>query len=557
MSRLSHILQELAKSSEAGIKSSQSRPRQLVESAFNFVRSPSVLGNRILRTRATSLLLSSIDPPNILIFWIKTSVNRRNSDKEMTEARKEVVIQLTRLFKADDTDLIFYRSFLPKVINVCYQVLFREKKSASVRNKVFQLLFEILIQSPSQIDDNQHTLVSAEEFLVAKYTNNVGRQSRPLYDLANNFIGRGAKDYGVLKGSALELLGRLYSVYPIELAPNRDAIFHTLLHALIGEYAKDAGNAKQNIVTGSIKGLSACIKTIEEVADGSTLLDIFSKEKETEKLFTCIFKNGIIVQPALTRFGVPMAAIDFISNHAVLFTKKIVNNGQEIYYLLLDIYLSKDKRTLREYVVHALRAIIRVFNCEIFRYHDVKANSSQALELQPKLLNCGNEDANNLDKLFQLVTASTFKLLQDRNRRKQEFAVNVIGDFAGAMKIKFPNSVSQLKAIIGKLLKRYMSSILISKNKDSDEINAVSQDFAQKYAKSSYEQAMISTVSSIMYYLPSSSLDSTLCDPLTKVLRHVIHTYYNSRKIKNGHFAKGISRLLDVSTKNRDFSLQF
>ena len=117
MSRLSHVLQELAKSSEAGIKSSQSRPRQLVESAFNFVRSPSVLANRILRTRATSLLLSSIDPPNILIFLDKASVNRRNSDKEMTEARKEVVIQLTRLFKADDTNLIFYRSFLPKVID--------------------------------------------------------------------------------------------------------------------------------------------------------------------------------------------------------------------------------------------------------------------------------------------------------------------------------------------------------------------------------------------------------------------------------------------------------
>ena len=83
--------------------------------------------------------------------------------------------------------------------------------------------------------------------------------------------------------------------------------------------------------------------------------------------------------------------------------------------------------------------------------------SSQTLELQPKLLNGGNEDANNLDKLFRLVTASTFKLLQDSNRRKQEFAVYVIGDFAGAMKIKFPNSVSQLKAIIGKLLKRYMS----------------------------------------------------------------------------------------------------
>ena len=91
----------------------------------------------------------------------------------MTEARKEVVIQLTRLFKADDTNLIFYKSFLPKVIDVCYQVLVREKKSASVRNKVFQLLFEILIPSPSQIDENQHTLVSAEEFKVAKYTNNV------------------------------------------------------------------------------------------------------------------------------------------------------------------------------------------------------------------------------------------------------------------------------------------------------------------------------------------------------------------------------------------------
>ena len=200
------------------------------------------------------------------------------------------------------------------------------------------------------------------------------RQSRPLYDLANNFIGRGAKDYGVLKGSALELLGRLYSVYPIELAPNRDAIFHTLLRALTGEYAKDAGSAKQNIVIGAIKGLSACIKTIEEVADGSTLLDIFPKEKEIEKLFTCIFKNSIIVQPALTRFGVPMAAIDFISNHAVLFTNRIVCNGEEIYYLLLDIYLSKDKRTLQEYVVHALRAIIRVFNSEIFRYYDVKPN---------------------------------------------------------------------------------------------------------------------------------------------------------------------------------------
>ena len=58
------------------------------------------------------------------------------------DARKEVVIQLTRLFKADDTNLIFYKSFLPKVIDVCYQVLVREKKSASVRNKVFQLLFE-------------------------------------------------------------------------------------------------------------------------------------------------------------------------------------------------------------------------------------------------------------------------------------------------------------------------------------------------------------------------------------------------------------------------------
>ena len=50
------------------------------------------------------------------------------------------------------------------------------------------------------------------------------------------------------------------------------------------------------------------IKTIEEVADGSTLLDIFPKEKEIEKLFTCILKNSIIVH-SVDRFGVPMAAL--------------------------------------------------------------------------------------------------------------------------------------------------------------------------------------------------------------------------------------------------------
>ena len=93
---------------------------------------------------------------------------------------------------------------------------------------------------------------------MAKYTNNVGQQSLSLIR-PYNFIGRGAKDY-VLKGSALELLGRLYSVYPIELAPNRDAIFHTLLRALTGEYAKDAGSAKiKHRVIGAIKGLSAWV----------------------------------------------------------------------------------------------------------------------------------------------------------------------------------------------------------------------------------------------------------------------------------------------------------
>ena len=83
------------------IKTSQASPKQLVESAFNISKTETIQSNRSLHTRAISLLLCSDDPPDILTFLNKASINRRNGDKEMNEARKEVVVQLTSLFKAD------------------------------------------------------------------------------------------------------------------------------------------------------------------------------------------------------------------------------------------------------------------------------------------------------------------------------------------------------------------------------------------------------------------------------------------------------------------------
>ena len=120
ISRLQDVLLKLADSAEKGIKTSQASPKQLVESAFNISKTETIQSNRSLHTRAISLLLCSDDPPDILTFLNKASINRRNGDKEMNEARKEVVVQLTSLFKADTNNLAQYKTFLNKIIWLFY-----------------------------------------------------------------------------------------------------------------------------------------------------------------------------------------------------------------------------------------------------------------------------------------------------------------------------------------------------------------------------------------------------------------------------------------------------
>ena len=585
ISRLQDVLLKLADSAEKGIKTSQASPKQLVESAFNICKTETIQSNRSLHTRAISLLLCSDDPPDILTFLNKASINRRNGDKEMNEARKEVVVQLTSLFKADTNNLAQYKTFLNKIIEVSYQVLMRENKSATVRTPVFNLLFEILKASPSELDDNGTPLVTASQFKVGFFTNNVGRQSRPLYDMTLNLIGKGAKAYGVLKGSALELLGRLYSVYPLELKNNRDGIYRTLLNGLTGEYAKEGGDGKANIISGAINGLSAAIEIIDKFKDGTCISDIFSKKNEMNDLFSCIYEKTIYVRQDLKRYSVPKAGIEFISKHSHLFSKRIIKNGEKIYRLLLTIFLSKDKKTLREFVIFGLRAVIRVFNNEIYNFHNEKINNdnnnnnnssssssssnnnSMMMMMMMEMdtttttsernttIVANSEDMKRYDIIFQLVMKSTMNLLQDKSRKTQELGIYIIGDFAGAMKAKFNDSTQELKdIIINKLLKNYMSNILTSRNSAA---NYYSNGYSEIYAKGSDEQAMISACSSIIYYMPEESLDAALYDPLSKVLRHVVHNYYQTweKRYKDSdriNFAKEMVHLMDATTKNNE-----
>ena len=85
ISRLQDILIDLANSADIGIKKSQASPKQLVETAFSICKSNVIKRNRSLHTRALSCLLSSDDPPDIISFLNKASINRRNSDKEMND----------------------------------------------------------------------------------------------------------------------------------------------------------------------------------------------------------------------------------------------------------------------------------------------------------------------------------------------------------------------------------------------------------------------------------------------------------------------------------------
>ena len=166
-----------------------------------------------------------------------------------------------------------------------------------------------------------------------------------------------------------------------------------------------------------------------------------------------------------------------------------------------------------------------------------------------------SEDMKRYDIIFQLVMKSTMNLLQDKSRKTQELGIYIIGDFAGAMKAKFNDSTQELKdIIINKLLKNYMSNILTSRNSAA---NYYSNGYSEIYAKGSDEQAMISACSSIIYYMPEESLDAALYDPLSKVLRHVVHNYYQTweKRYKDSdriNFAKEMVHLMDATTKNNE-----
>ena len=156
---------------------------------------------------------------------------------------------------------------------------------------------------------------------------------------------------------------------------------------------------------------------------------------------------------------------------------------------------------------------------------------------------------------------STMNLLQSQNRKRQELAIYIIGDFAGAMKAKLKDSTQDLKSmIITKLLKNYMSTISTPRSGNGTTRNMVSEydnGYAEIYTKGSDEKAMLFACSSIIYYLPADSLDSALYDPLSKVLHHIVHNYYDTwgKRYKNDDrktFAKHVVHLMDSTTKNNE-----
>ena len=123
--------------------------------------------------------------------------------------------------------------------------------------------------------------------------------------------GKTAKAYGKVKGVALEMLGRLLHVYAKELSELSNSILVTLADTLKTAYAKDSGQ-KANVIAGAICGAFWIIRIYRR---GYRWL---SHEKK-KQLYNNVFVCAMNVPEDLSRFGVPVTAMNFIFLTPIIF----------------------------------------------------------------------------------------------------------------------------------------------------------------------------------------------------------------------------------------------